>query len=251
MATSHDDLGRTVHVPAVTRVVSLVPSLTEAIAVSAPGLLVGATQWCTHPRDLDVVRVRGTKNPDVARIVELAPDLVVANREENRRIDVDRLVSAGLAVWVTNPETVPEALDSLGRLLVQGCQLDSEPGWLRRARQVWGRAVPPERLAVAVPIWRDPWMVVGPRTFTSDVLRRLGAVNVFADAPSRYPHTTPPEILARHPAVVLLPDEPYAFSDTDGPDSFPGARCVCVSGRLLTWYGPSLVDAVHLLDGID
>src|SRR5436190_10477754 len=102
-----DDEGREVPVAgAVGRVVSIVPSLTEAVAASAPGLLVGATDWCTHPADLDVVRIRGTKNPDVERIVGLAPDLVVANAEENRAPDLDALRAAGVAVYVTAVRTL-------------------------------------------------------------------------------------------------------------------------------------------------
>ena len=115
MPTEHvDDEDRTVTVPdAVSRVVSLVPSLTEAIAVSQPGLLVAVTDWCTHPGDLDdlgVARIRGTKNPDVDAIVALAPDLVVANAEENRPADLDALRAAGLAVYVTDIRTVDDAL---------------------------------------------------------------------------------------------------------------------------------------------
>ena len=92
-----DDLGDDVALPGpVSRVVSLVPSLTEALAVTVPDRLVGATDWCTHPAGLDVVRVRGTKNPDRAAIVALAPDLVIANQEENRQLDVQRLRAAGV-----------------------------------------------------------------------------------------------------------------------------------------------------------
>lgn len=83
------------------RVVSLVPSLTEAVAVSAPGLLVGATDWCSHPADLDVARIGGTKNPDTAAVLRLRPDLVIANEEENRPADLDRLRAGGLEVLVT------------------------------------------------------------------------------------------------------------------------------------------------------
>ena len=113
-----DDLGHPVELPGpARRVVSLVPSLTEAVARSAPGRLVGATDWCAHPAGLAVTRVRGTKNPERARIAALAPDLVIANREENRKLDVARLREAGLAVWVTVIESVPQALASLRRLL--------------------------------------------------------------------------------------------------------------------------------------
>src|SRR3954463_9965303 len=114
------------------RVVSLVPSLTEAIAATDAGLLVGATDWCSHPADLDVPRVGGTKWPDLARVQALAPDLVVANAEENRDEDVAALRAAGLRVWVTAPATVAQALDSLERLCAVLGRPD--PGWLRAAR---------------------------------------------------------------------------------------------------------------------
>jgi ABC-type Fe3+-hydroxamate transport system substrate-binding protein len=238
-----DDLGEPVPLagPA-RRVVSLVPSLTEALAVTVPERLVGATDWCTHPADLDVPRVRGTKNPDRAAIEALRPDLVVCNREENRRLDVDRLRAAGLAVWVTVIESVDEALASMRRLFAEALAVP-EPGWLTTAAAEWARPVPAPPLRCAVPVWRDPWMVVGPRTFTGDVLARLGLVNVFDAGEDRYPHVPVDDVLAARPHVVLLPDEPYPFTADDGPEAFPGVRTVLVSGRALTWYGPSLATA--------
>jgi len=239
----HDDLGHPVELngPA-RRVVSLVPSLTEAVAVSAPGLLVGATDWCTHPADLAVTRVRGTKNPERAAIIALAPDLVIANREENRKLDVTRLRAAGLAVWVTVIESVPEAMASLRRLLTGPFGLDV-PAWLAAAEQAWAGPAPRPSRRVAVPVWRDPWMVVGARTFTGDVLARLGLDNVFGASPDRYPRVEAEQIRTAAPDLVLLPDEPYPFSAGDGPEEFPAQRVVLLSGRLLTWYGPSLATA--------
>ncbi|TFV58563.1 cobalamin-binding protein [Geodermatophilus sp. DF01-2] len=248
-----DDLGTDVELPRPPRrVVSLVPSLTEALAVSVPDRLVGATDWCTHPADLGVPRVRGTKNPDRAAIEALEPDLVVANREENRRLDVDRLRAAGVPVWVTVIESVDEAIASMRRLFGEVLGV-GEPGWLAEAAAEWGRPVtqPGPGLRVAVPVWRDPWMVVGPRTFTGDVLARLGLVNVFAQHPDRYPKVDVDEITGTAPDVVVLPDEPYVFTADDGPEAFPGIRAALVSGRDLTWYGPSLGPARRrLLDAI-
>ena len=243
MTVWRDDLGHPVALngPA-RRVVSLVPSLTEAVAVSAPGLLVGATDWCTHPADLAVTRVRGTKNPERAAIIALAPDLVIANREENRKLDVTRLRDAGLAVWVTVIESVPEAMASLRRLLTGPFGLDG-PAWLADAEQAWAGPAPLPSRRVAVPVWRDPWMVVGARTFTGDVLARLGLDNVFGAGPDRYPRVDVGQIRAAAPDLVLLPDEPYPFTVGDGPEEFPAQRVALVSGRLLTWYGPSLATA--------
>jgi ABC-type Fe3+-hydroxamate transport system substrate-binding protein len=240
-----DDLGADVPLSSpATRVVSLVPSLTEALAASAPGVLVGATDWCTHPGDLDVARVRGTKNPDLAAVRALEPDLVVANQEENRELDVRRLRDAGVAVWVTRIETVEESLASMSRLLGTALGL-ADPPWLVEARRLWTTPAPP-RLAVAVPIWRDPWMVVGSSTYTDDLLARAGLTNVLADREGRYPAVTPEEVDGAGADVVLLPDEPYVFTADDGPEAFTTPTRL-VSGRLLTWYGPAMVEAHEVL----
>ncbi|MHB1738106.1 MAG: helical backbone metal receptor [Actinomycetes bacterium] len=223
------------------RVVCLVPSLTEAIATSAPGVLVGATDWCTRPGGLRVTRVGGTKNPSVPVIRALAPDLVVANAEENRAEDLGRLRDAGLVVWVTDVRTVPGALASLGRLL-DGCGVP-RPGWLDEAQTAWRPPWSGPALRAVVPIWRRPWMVLGQDTFAGDVLARVGVVNVFADHPQRYPRITLEEIRSRSPQLVVLPDEPYAFGATDGPEAFAGLPVALVDGRDLTWYGPSLATA--------
>ena len=243
-----DDQGTEVTLGRVSRVVSLVPSLTESVAVTAPGLLVGATDWCTHPADLDVPRIGGTKNPRVDDVVALAPDLVVANEEENRPADIAALRAAGVAVWVTSPVTLAEAFSSLRRMLA-ACGLDA-PAWLDDARRIWSNSYddsPPAAVAV-IPIWRRPWMVVGSGTFSGDVLRHLGVANIFADHPERYPRVPLAEIQASGADLVVLPDEPYVFSATDGPEAFPRMRTALVSGRHLTWYGPSLVEARDVLE---
>ncbi len=238
---ANDDLGGDVPLRGpVRRVVSLVPSLTEAIAATAPALLVGATDWCTHPADLDVPRVRGTKNPDLAAVRALAPDLVVANMEENRELDVRRLRDAGVPVWVTRIETVEQALTSMSRLFSVALDVD-DPPWLASARELWSPPATP-RLKVAVPIWRDPWMAVGSGTYTDDLLRRAGLVNVLAGRDGRYPTVTADDVDRAGADVVLLPDEPYVFTADDGPEAFTTATRL-VSGRLLTWYGPAMVEA--------
>ena len=238
-----DDLGHPLgldHPP--TRVVSLVPSLTEALATTVPDRLVGATEWCSHPKDLDVPRVRGTKNPDLPAIGRLRPDLVVASQEENRRIDVERLRADGIPVWVTAVESVDQALRSMRRLFVDVLEV-TEPGWLEVAAAVWDRPAELAPARVVAAIWRDPWMVVGSRTFSGDMIARLGLVHVFADAGDRYPKVDPTEIMAFAPDLVLLPDEPYPFADDDGPEAFPDTPTALVSGRDLTWYGPSMAAA--------
>ncbi len=224
------------------RVVSLVPSITEALAATAPGRLVGATDWCTHPRGLAVQRVRGTKNPDLKAIAALEPDLVVANKEENRELDVRRLRASGIPVWVTDIETVPGALDSLERLFVEALEVEV-PAWLTEARAGVGRAragPDPRRRGghLARPVdGRRPRHLHRRRRGAPGVAQRLRRAR--RPLPARRPHRGRPGRVD----VVLLPDEPYVFTAADGPEAFSRTRTALVSGRLLTWYGPSLVGA--------
>ncbi|MDT0611260.1 helical backbone metal receptor [Streptomyces lancefieldiae] len=229
------------------RVVSLVPSLTEAVARTVPGALVGATDWCTHPAGLDVVRVGGTKNPAIERIVSLAPDLVVANEEENRAPDLEALRAAGVEVLVTEVRTVPQAFTELDRVLT-ACGAPSRPRWLDAAEAAWSALPSPERRRTAVvPVWRRPWTVLGRDTFAGDVLGRLGVDHLYAGDAGRYPKVPVEELRAVRPDVVVLPDEPYRFTADDGPEAFPGLPCALVDGRYLTWYGPSLGEAPRVL----
>jgi ABC-type Fe3+-hydroxamate transport system substrate-binding protein len=194
---------------------------------------------------LACARVRGTKNPDLDAVRALAPDVVLTAVEENRPEDLAALRAAGLTVWVTDIRDVASALAEL-RGLLDGLGL-GEPGWLTTARREWAAPAPATRRRVAVPIWRKPWMVAGADTFTTDVLARMGLDNVFDDPPAdmagRYPKVTVEEISARGAELVVLPDEPYLFTAEDGPEAFPDLAVALVSGRLLTWYGPSMATA--------
>ncbi|MEU5536341.1 helical backbone metal receptor [Streptomyces sp. NPDC020362] len=229
------------------RVVSLVPSLSEAVAVTLPGVLVGATDWCSHPADLEVTRIGGTKNPQVDRILALAPDLVIANEEENRAPDLDALRAAGAQVLVTEVRTVPQAFRELDRVLI-ACGARTRPRWLEEAEAAWAALPEPaSRTTAVVPIWRRPWMVLGRDTFAGDVLARLGVRHLYAAHPDRYPRIPLDELRAAHPDLVVLPDEPYRFTADDGPEAFPGLPCALVCGRHLTWYGPSLAEAPRVL----
>ena len=246
-----DDLGEPVPLTAPPkRVVSLVPSLTDAIETSAPGMVAGATDYCTHPVSLGVPRVGGSKYPRVDAVLDLRPDLVVANAEENRPEDVARLRADGIPVWVTAAAaTVPEGLGSVRRLLTQGLDL-AEPDWLVAAEDAW-RTPEPVWARAVIPVWRKPWVVVGRDTFAGDVLLRLGVANVYADHPDRYPRPTLEELNNAGADLVVLPDEPYEFTADDGPEYFPGLRYALVNGRYLTWCGPSLVEAhATLMAGI-
>ncbi len=243
------------------RIVSLVPSLTEALFELGLGeRVVGVTDWCIHPAQgvAPLPKLGGTKNPDVAALLALEPDLVIANHEENRRQDVAKLADTGVSVWVTYPRSVREA----AHLLVALAGLGAEPEAVRRvvhptvaAVEEAGAALPERPLRVFCPIWKGPWMSVGADTYAHDLLRLCGGANVFANrADRRYPRVREEDIVAAAPEVILLPDEPYAFTDRDAQElgrlPVPAAssgRIHVIDGTWVSWYGPRIFRALHAL----
>ena len=265
-----DDLGEALDLVGPPRtIVSLVPSLTElVIEWGLAGTLVGVTDYCLLPDGtsdgtsdgafVDAERIRGTKNPDTRRIAALRPDLVLADQEENRRIDVERLRAAGLAVWVTSVRSVRDVAASVRRLgPVLGM---SEAGDGLAERIIAESATDPIAPEAAVPsvcmIWRDGpqhgseerWWSVGADTFAGDLLRCAGLPPVEVGEDRRYPRATLDGIRATAPGLVLLPDEPYEFGEDDTEVfrdwSATTLRC---SGQPLFWWGPRTPDALRWL----
>ncbi len=227
------------------RVVSLVPSVTETLLAwgIAP---VAVTRFCEQP---GFPTVGGTKDPDIAAIAALAPDLVVVNDEENRREDADALRAAGLALHVTSVRSVADVAPCLSALAAAvdapaNASPSAQPEHLvppqryeaHRLRETgWGRG---RGRRAFVPIWRRPWMTLNADTYGSSVLAVLGLTNVFGPDPERYPVTTLAAAAARHPDLVLAPSEPYPF----GPRHVAELRAVAgdvrlVDGQDLFWWG--------------
>jgi len=255
-----DDLGQRLILDSPPRrVVSLVPSWTETLfALGLDNEIVGVTRFCVEPAAAVASRAKvgGTKNPDLDAIRALAPELVIANAEENRREDIERLRESGTPVFTTYPKTISNAVDSILRL---GAVLGREPAAVALTREIvlavsgieatlgmWSRL----RLRVFCPIWKNPWMTFNADTYAHDVLRMLGFNNVFGSAGERYPRVTLDAALDRNPDVVLLPDEPYSFDEGDVRElkrvlpAGLGRRVVLIDGRDLHWYG------VHMATGL-
>jgi len=277
------------------RVVSLVPSITESLFDLQCGeRLVGLTDYCVHPADkVKRVpnRVGGTKNPDLKRVKAALPDLIIANQEENRKEDVEALEAEGYKVWVTFPCTVAGAFELLWALIrvLDVPQMTPVVDMLERTFEWTSRAAeenPP--VSVFCPIWREPkapeparwWMTVNRSTYVHDLLRVCGGANVFADRDrhyplaadlggasadpaaaerdTRYPRVTPAEVAGRAPEVILLPSEPFPFTEADlnAFDAFPdipavqNKRIYLVDGSLLTWHGTRVGKALAELPGL-
>lgn len=225
------------------RIVSLVPSSTETLlALGAP--VLACTRFCEQPT---LRHVGGTKNPDVAAIVDLAPDLVVMDREENRREDAERLAAAGLELFVSDVRTLGDA-----------------GGVVADLAALVGRAAPPfdvgeantdTTVSVFVPIWRRPWMSINAATYGASLLAHLGIHLVTADFAAAYPEVDLDDIRARRPAAVLAPSEPYVFEDEHLADlanavsvaGEPPVPVVRIDGQDLFWWGTRTPGAVGRL----
>jgi ABC-type Fe3+-hydroxamate transport system substrate-binding protein len=247
------------------RIVSLIPSVTETLCrLGLADALVGVTAYCVEPRDVvrGKTRIGGEKDPDLAAIRALGPDLVVANIEENVREHIETLRAWQIPVWVTYPRTVAEGLAMIRELgEVTGTEATAE-AMLAELEPLYARvrvaagARPP--VPVFYPIWRSPWMTIGRDTYIHDMLAVCGAANVFGDRPERYPTVTLAEMAARRPEVIVLPDEPFRFrrahladfaAYTDVPAVREG-RIHLVDGKPFSWHGPRIGEALRTLPAL-
>jgi len=247
------------------RIVSLVPSITETLChLGLADALVGITAYCLEPRALvrGKTRIGGEKDPDLAAIRALQPDLVVADIEENVREHVETLRGWEIPVWVTYPRTVAQGLAmirELGQLTgtpvrAEAILADLEPLHAQvRATTARRRPVP-----VFYPIWRAPWMTINADTYIHDLLAVCGAANIFGDRPARYPTVTLDEMAARRPEVIVLPDEPFRFRRAHLQDFVPygdvpavrAGRIHLMDGKPFSWHGPRVGEALLTLPAL-
>jgi iron complex transport system substrate-binding protein len=244
------------------RLVSLCPSLTELVFDLGRGDdLVGRTKFCVHPagRVERVESVGGTKNPKVARIVELAPDLVLLNEEENRREDAEALAAAGVRCHVSFPRDVDDTarmVRDIGAVLERSAEAERIAADIeRRAARVRGSARQAPAVRYAYLIWRNPWMVAGGDTFVTAMLALPGGVNVFAEHSERYPTVTPEELAAADPDAVLLSSEPFPFKEKHAEElavatGLPRAGMHFVDGEYLSWHGSRTPDGIDYAERV-
>jgi ABC-type Fe3+-hydroxamate transport system substrate-binding protein len=274
------------------RVVSLVPSLTASLFDLGLGsAVVGVTDYCTLPAQpvAELPHVGGPKNANVAQIVALHPDLVIADMDENSLADVEDLEAQGVAVWVSQPRSVRQAMDVLFKIAelfrdhtatarVQTLEITLD--WAEES----AGSLPSFRYFC--PLWQETssgtpwWITFNGDTYMSDLLRLMGGTNVFADRARRYPleadlgqsapeatagrdtrfpRVTLDEIIAARPEVILLPDEPYAYDESHHlqlselfalTPAVRSDRLIYLDGKLLTWHGTYLAQALRDLPSV-
>ncbi|HJU28730.1 MAG TPA: helical backbone metal receptor, partial [Candidatus Binataceae bacterium] len=243
------------------RIVSLVPSWTETLfAFGLGGAMAGVTRYCVAPAEAaSIARIGGTKNPDIDAIAAIAPELVIANAEENRREDIERLRALGIPVFTTFPRKISAAVETilkLGEALGCGAEADAmareivrEVSEIETSVGVWAKL----RFRVFCPIWKNPWMSFNADTYAHDVLRMLGFNNIYASAGERYPRVALEEAIELRPDFILLPDEPYEFGAKDVEALKPllppplSRRVVLINGRDLHWYGAHMASGLASL----
>ena len=227
------------------RIVSLVPSSTETL-LALDADVVACTRFCEQP---ELRHVGGTKNPDIDTIVELRPDLVVMDREENRIEDHDALVAAGLEVFVSDVRSVADAVALVGHLaaLINAPDDVYTMCQAHRAGRLPGAVT---RRTAFVPIWRRPWMSIADGTYGASLLDLLGIDLVTADATDPYPTVELREIAVLQPDLVLVPSEPYVFTDdhlVELARALPAATIVRIDGQDLFWWGARTPHAIDRL----
>jgi ABC-type Fe3+-hydroxamate transport system substrate-binding protein len=271
------------------RIVSLVPSLTEALFAFGLGdRIVGITDYCIEPQP--AVRskptIGGTKNPDVQAILRLAPDLVVANVEENRQENVKCLQAQGMPVFISFPQTVSAAIATLRALAqVTGAEAPASPVIARiesAYQETKSLTMGRQPIRLFCPIWKNPWMTINRHTFIHDMLATCGGMNIFAERERRfplaadlgqsppldparvegrdrrYPRVTLEEMAGRMPEVIVLPDEPYPFTEADKADfaqfshvpAVRDGRIHVVDGKMICWYWSRLDESLRALQGL-
>jgi ABC-type Fe3+-hydroxamate transport system substrate-binding protein len=235
--------------------VSLVPSTTETVfALSAGDRIVGVTRFCVHPPEARK-RARvigGTKSPDLDRILALEPDLVLANQEENRQEDVEKLKER-VPVLVAYPRDVSQALSDirgLGARLGVAEQAESVVSQIERARLSLRESRPFRYLYF---VWRRPYMVAGEGTFIASFLGEAGGINAAPAGRGRYPEVDAAFIESSGADVLLLSSEPFPFREEHAAElgSALGRRfekrILPVDGELLSWHGARLSQGVPYL----
>lgn len=248
MALYTDQMNHIVDIPSTPkRIISIVPSQTELLFdLGLEEEIIGITKFCIHPADKvkRKLKIGGTKTLNINKIKELKPDLILGNKEENERDQIEEL-SQHFPVWMSDISDLEDAVDMIRKV---GLLVGREEKAVQLASSISmsfnNLRIKPSSFKVAYLIWRKPYIVAGKGTFIDDMLRRCGLKNAFEL--NRYPEVFPAQIVEANPDLVLLSSEPYPFTDrhiTEFQALVPDANIQLVDGELFSWYGSRLLQA--------
>ncbi len=229
------------------RIISIVPSQTELLFdLGLDEEIIGITKFCTHPVEKVKRRLKvgGTKKLNINQIKKLNPDLIIGNKEENEKDQIEELAKT-FPVWMSDISNLDDAVDMIQRV---GQLVGKEEEATQLASTITtsfdNLKIKSSSLKVAYLIWRKPYIVAGKGTFIDDMLKRCGLKNAFAM--ERYPEVFPAQIVDANPDLVFLSSEPYPFTDrhiTEFQALVPNANIQLVDGELFSWYGSRLLQA--------
>lgn len=251
-----DMMGRTLQAPRQPkRIVSLVPSQTELLYdLGLTDEVVGITKFCVHPNEWfrNKKRVGGTKNVHISTVKALQPDLIIANKEENTREQIEELATM-YPVWVSEITTIDGGLNMItqvGILVNRAAEADILVNSIRQAFAQIIQTDQPKKVAYF--IWRQPWMCAGGDTFIADMIRQMGWVNVLQHL-NRYPAIDIATLSALQPDILLLSSEPYPFKYihiAELQTLLPDTQIKLVDGEMFSWYGSRMLHAAEYLSGL-
>lgn len=234
------------------KIISLIPSLTELlIDFGLADKLAGRTRFCIHPADSvkEIPIIGGPKNPNHEKIKAIKPDFILANKEENRKEDIERL-AADFHVHLTEINTIPDALQTITELGEVFGVAEKAKILTGEVENLLGQKPETEPVRTAYFIWKKPWMVAAPDTYVNEVLKEWNLANVFADK-SRYPEITLDELRVKSPELIILSSEPYPFKEKHIADIIeycPEARFELLDGEWFSWYGSRMVPSFKALN---
>ena len=227
------------------KIVSLVPSLTELLFDLGLGdQIVGVTRFCIHPiqKTKRIQKIGGTKTVKIERVISLNPDLIIANKEENSKSDIEEL-QKHCNVWITDIYTLSDALQviiSLGikaKCETQASQLTSE---IKLNFSKLKAKVSVSNKTFAYLIWQEPIMLAGRDNFINEMAKEIGLTNILKDEKSRYPEQTKEDLIHLNPDFIFLPSEPFPFQEKHletYQKLLPNSKVILVDGEMFSWYG--------------
>ncbi len=242
------------------RIVSLVPSQTELLFdLGLEETVIGITKFCIHPEQWfrTKTRIGGTKTVDLEKVKKLQPDLIIANKEENVKEQIEALQSIA-PVWTSDINNLHEALQMIQSVGQLTNRIEKAVDIVNNIEVSFNQLpTTNHQLKTAYLIWKDPYMTVGGDTFISDMMKRCGFHNVFGDQ-LRYPEVELNSIKTSGCKLLLLSSEPYPFKEKhvkELQEQLPNTKVLLVDGEMFSWYGSRLQLAPgyfkHLLAQID
>lgn len=232
------------------RIISLVPSQTELLYdLGLKDRVVGQTLFCIHPTEMHTLkpRVGGTKKINIEKIMALKPDLIIGNKEENDKEQM-QLLMKDFSVWMSDIKNLDDSLEMIKQV---GQISDTEAKANSLALQIdiaFQNITTHKSKRAAYIIWRNPWMVAASDTFIDDMMQRINLVNVFSQSHARYPEVHLDELNTSGAEIVLLSSEPYPFSQKHIAElqlQLPHARILLVDGEMFSWYGSRLLKSAQ------